>query len=340
MAHDMVRPWIRELAPYLPGKTIEGKVKLASNENNYGPSPQVINGLREAAPKVYLYPHKDRKVTEAIGEYCGEQPENLVVGSGSDELIDLTVKAFKGPVGSHYPTFVQYPAYPKMLGEKYIRSNLNQDYSFDAERFIKETEEANLLFLCTPNNPTGTIIEPAEVEVVVQTGKVVVVDEAYYEFWGKTCQGLVQDYDNVIILRTMAKAFGLAGLRIGYAIASEEVAAALRKVKPPFDVNNLAQEAAILALKDIDYMRETVGKIMKDRERLAKKLAEKYRVVPSQTNFVLVDVSPETADGFYERMLKAGFVVRNIGSFTGFDGNWIRITVGTKKETDRLLQVL
>ena len=337
---DYAHDWVHGLTPYSPGKTVEGAVKLASNENDWGPSPKVISGLRRKVKEVFRYPHRDNDVKEALAGYCGAKAENIVLGNGSDELIELIVKAFRGPIASHYPTFLEYPTYAAIYNVPYMGSKLGPGFAFEAERFISETSAANLIFLCTPNNPTGTVIEPADVEKVAKAGKIVVVDEAYAEFWGKTLVPLAKDYPNIIVLKTMAKAFGLAGLRMGYAVASQEIAQALSKVKSPFNVNSLAHEAALLALADVPYMRRTVGKIVRDRGRLERALAKKYRVIPSKTNFILADVSPMKPGEFYDRMLKRGFVVRPQPAFDGFPGSWVRITVGTTGENTGLIRAI
>ena len=335
-----MKEWISELAPYTPGLTVEGAIKLASNENGYGPSPKVVSGLREKVGEVFRYPYKDAQVKEALARYCGAKPENIVLGNGSDELIDMIMKSFKGPVASHYPTFVEYPTYARVYNERYISSRLNQDLSFNARSFMEETKEANILFLCTPNNPTGTVIDLCDIKAVAQTGKLVVVDEAYFEFHGGTAAGLIRELPNLVVLRTMAKAFGLAGLRFGYAIASPEVAVALNKVKAPFNVNYLAHEAAMLALRDLAYMKRTVRRILSDRRALERKLAEEFRVIPSRANFLLVDVSPLEPQEFFDVMLKHGIVVRPQPRFEGFEGNFVRITVGTTQENRRLVAAL
>jgi histidinol-phosphate aminotransferase len=335
-----MKEWVNYLSPYSPGKTVEGTIKLSSNENNYGPSPKVIAGLKKAIPRIFMYPHKDEEVKEAVAKYCGAKPENIVLGNGSDELIELIIKAFHGPIASHYPTFLEYPTYAKIHNMPYISSNLDPGFEFDADRFIDETKDARLIFLCTPNNPTGTVIKPADVEKVAKTGKIVVVDEAYSEFWGVTYAKLPTINPNVIVLKTMAKAFGLAGLRLGYAIATPEMAQALNKVKAPFNVNYVAHEAAMLALKDLPYMRRTVKKILKDRVIVAKALSKKYTLIPSKTNFLLVDVSPLTPKEFFDKMLKQKIVVRPQPKFEGFPGNWVRITVGTTEENKMLVKAL
>ncbi|MFH0862273.1 MAG: histidinol-phosphate transaminase [Candidatus Altiarchaeota archaeon] len=335
-----MKEWVKYLAPYSPGKTVDGTIKLSSNENNYGPSPNVIAGLKKSAHKVFMYPYKDEEVKAALAKYCGAKPGNIVLGNGSDELIELIVKVFHGPIGSHYPTFAEYPTYAKMHDIPYVSSNLGAGFAFEAGRFLRETKDARILFLCTPNNPTGTIISRYDVEKVAATGKIVVVDEAYAEFWGVTYADLPSKCPNVIVLKTLAKAFGLAGLRIGYAIAAPDVADALARVKAPFNVNYVAHEAALLALKDLPYMRRTVKKLVKDREVVAKSIAKRFKVIPSETNFLLVDVSPMSPGEFFDRMLKEKIVVRPQPRFEGFPGNWVRITIGTSAQNRKLMKAV
>ena len=335
---EHMKECIKYLAPYSPGKTVEGAIKLSSNENNYGPSPKVLAGLKKSIHKIFMYPHKDEEVKAALARYCGAKPENIVLGNGSDELIELIVKVFHGPIGSHYPTFAEYPTYAKMHDIPYVSSDLGEGFGFEADRFLRETREAKILFLCTPNNPTGTTISRSDVKKVAATGKIVVVDEAYAEFWGVTYADLPSKYPNIIVLKTLAKAFGLAGLRIGYAIAAPDVADALERVKAPFNVNYVAHEAALLAMKDLPYMRRTVKRIVRDRGIVAKALGKRFRVIPSKTNYLLVDVSPMAPSEFFDRMLKEKIVVRPQPRFEGFPGSWVRITIGTSAENKKLVK--
>ncbi len=166
---ELAKPWIKDLVPYLPGETVPDTIKLASNENGWGPSPKAVQAIIEAASKVFRYPYRDLEVIDAIASYSGSKRGNIVLGNGSDELIDMVIKAFKGPVASHYPTFLEYHAFTKLYGMDYIRSPLNEDFSFDADRFLQDAQDANILFLCTPNNPTGTTISPADIEKVAES---------------------------------------------------------------------------------------------------------------------------------------------------------------------------
>lgn len=340
MNKNYIKPWIEEVEAYIPGKTIEGCIKLASNENNYGPSPKVLAAINKSRFFIHMYPYKDAQLKDAVGRYCGVSGDNIIFGNGSDELIDIILKTFRGPLLTFKPTFASYRIYASILNEKYFEVNLRRDFSFPLNEFIEQIKKANIIFLCTPNNPTGTKITKKEIKEILDEEKPVVVDEAYFEFCNETAVGLLRDYDNLMILRTFAKAFALAGLRIGYCIANPETIRMLHKVKPPFNVNLIAQEAALAALGDIPYMKSTVKKIVRDKEKLYKKLSEKYKPLKSYTNFIFVDVSPHTAIQFYERLLKKGFITRPFGKIGGFPGEYCRITVGTTKETQKLLSAL
>lgn len=331
-AEDSVNPWIRDLKPYVPGQTREGFVKIASNENNYGPSPKAVSAIKESASLVYRYPYKDEIVRGKIAGYCSLAKENIVVGNGSDELIDLIVKAFKGPSCGVAPSFSEYKIVSKTNGLEYIEVPLAEDFSFPITEFTKKTGESNLIFLCSPNNPLGNTIPLDVIKEILDLGKVTVIDEAYYEFYGKTILDLLSDYDNLIILRTFAKAFGLAGLRAGYAVASPKLIDYVSKTKPPFNVNYLAQEAMLAALDDLAYMQDCVGKICEDREEMTGKLSQKFKVFPSQANFILADAFPRSAQEVFDFFLSKKIIIRKFGEFPGFPGQYIRVTVGTSKE--------
>lgn len=339
-AADNVKPWVKDIPAYVPGETREGFIKLASNENNWGPSPKVVEALIRKATKVYKYPYKGELVREKTAQYCGASKENIVLGNGSDELIDLVVKTFRGPSLGVTPSFAEYKVVSKTNGMEYLEVRANTDFSFPKDEFMKASEKANLIFLCNPNNPLGNTVSSETIKEILDLGKITVVDEAYFEFSGTTAFPLLNTYDNLIILRTYAKAFALAGLRVGYAIADRKIISLISKTKPPFNVNSLAQEACLAALDDIQYMRDCVEKIIKDRETMAQNLSVKYKVFPSCANFVLVDVSPMKAEDFFEKLLKEKIIVRCFKKFPGFTGEFVRITVGTSGENEKLYAAL
>ncbi|RLI88204.1 MAG: histidinol-phosphate transaminase [Candidatus Altiarchaeales archaeon] len=335
-----IKPWAMEIEPYIPGKTMKGYIKLASNENNYGPSQRVIEALQKGIEEVNIYPYRDEELRGKVADYCKVDRENVILGNGSDELMDLIFKIFKGPILGVNPSFSGYKIFTLALGEKYLEINLKEDFGFPLDEFIEKSKEANILILCSPNNPTGGVISEEDIKAVLDQGKITVVDEAYYEFYGKSFVPLISEYPNLIVLRTFAKAFALAGLRIGYAISNSGIINALYKVKPPFNVNSLALVSAIAALDSKDYMKTTVERIKIDREILFRELSKKFKAFRSEANFILMDVSPIKATEFFENLLKKGIIVRAFGKFSGFIGEYVRISVGTSEENRKLIEAL
>jgi len=341
--------WISDVSPYIPGRIKDNFIKLASNENNYGPSKRVIDIIKGKSGDIFRYPYKDELVKEKISEYCNSSigknliwPENIILGNGSDELIELLIKTFQSPYIGFYPSFVEYNRVARIFNEIYYEIPLNDDWTFDCGKFInnEKFKKAGVVFLCSPNNPTGGIIEKSDIEKILKFNKIVVVDEAYYEFSNLTALDLIDNYENLIVLRTMSKAFGIAGLRMGYGIADKEIIKFLHKVKPPFNVNILAQEAALAALDDVDFMEQNVERIVKDREIMGKILGKKFKVFGSRTNFLFADVSPYTAKEFFDKLYKKKIIVRPFGKLDGFKGEYARNTVGTEEENKILIEVI
>jgi len=194
--------------------------------------------------------------------------------------------------------------------------------------------------ICSPNNPTGGVVSEDDLREVLESGRTTVVDEAYTEFHGRSFAYLVGEYENLVILRTFSKAFALAGMRVGYAIAGRQVAEMLDRVKPPFSVSSPAIAAANAALDDLDYMRGTVARIVKDRGVLYDALGGKYRAYPSESNFILADVSPQRSGDVCRRLLDRGIIVRDLGRYPGFSGEYIRVSVGTTAENRAFVEAL
>ena len=341
-AAGLMKPWVTGLDGYVPGRMREGFVKLASNENNYGPSPKVIAEIKKWARRAYIYPYRDDEVVEGAAKYAGVGTENIVPGNGSDEIIELILKTFKGPVGSISPTYSEYRLFSEAVGEEYVSSRLGGGFCFDAGRFIRETQRANILFLCSPNNPTGGVIPREDVAKVAETGKIVVVDEAYWEFSGeKSAACLVSEYENLIVMRTLSKAFGLAGGRFGYAIANPEIAKVMLKIKAPFSVSLITQAAAIAAFKDTTHMRKCARSIREDTKLVYKELSRRFKACPTRSNFVFFDTSPKyTSKEFFDRMLEKMIIVRSFGRVEGFAGEYSRVSAGTREETKKFVKAL
>jgi histidinol-phosphate aminotransferase len=337
---DNIRESVWSLPEYIPGEYREGCIKLASNENNWGPSPKVVNVLRAWSKRTHLYPYQDDEVRNKLAKYAGVGLDNIVLGNGSDELMDMAVKVFKGKVAGSYPSFSEYPIVAGAAGETYVSVRLEDDFTFNAERFLQEAANCRLAFLCSPNNPTGLSIPDEALKAVLDCGKVVVLDEAYYEFSGKTRVKWIKDYPNIVILRTMSKAFALAGLRIGYAIADPEAVKAMLKVKIPFNVNSLAEAAALAALDDIPYSKKCVKNIVAARETFYRALSKRFKAIKSESNFVFADVSPMSAQDFFDKMVEKNIIVRKFGKFKGYPGEYIRISPGTASENKKFLKAL
>jgi len=337
---DLVKSWVFNLEKYVPGEFRPGYIKLASNENNYGPSPKVVKAVGEYASKSYIYPYLDVEVRRKCAKYAGVGVECVMTGNGSDELMELVLKTFKGPVAGFYPSYASYRIFPSMLGMGYSEVSLGRDFSFDVDDFLEKAGSARICFVGSPNNPTGNVIRGEDLVKILNTGKIVVLDEAYYEFAGKSFVKLTKEFKNLVVLRTLSKAFGLGGLRVGYAIADSETIGFVSKLKPPFSIASISEVAALAALDDLKYMRECVRKIVRDRETLYEKLGTSFKVCPSKTNFLLMDVSPMTAEEFYSKMIKQKIIVRKFGKLKGFKGNYVRITVGTVEENKILVSAL
>ncbi|MFN4133468.1 MAG: pyridoxal phosphate-dependent aminotransferase, partial [Candidatus Hadarchaeales archaeon] len=232
-----------------------GAINLASNESPYGPSPKVIRTLREEVERAGVYPDpKAGKLKEAIAKYVGVDPACISIGNGSDELMDLTCRLF---LNEGEMVAIPLPSFP--FYELSSLSNGGKPFFFNLpgfmwkEEILEKIEGKRLLFAGRPNNPTGTSPDETLVEKFAERVDVVVLDEAYVEFAGNSLAKAAAEMENVIVLRTFSKAFGLAGLRIGYAICNRRIAESLEKVRAPFNVNRMAQAAALAALQDLKF---------------------------------------------------------------------------------------
>ena len=242
---SMVKPHVFGLEKYVPGEYREGFIKLASNENNYGPSPKVVNAIMENAGRVHVYPFLDAEVKKLAAKYAGVGVDSVMMGNGSDELMELVLKTFNGPVAAVYPSYASYRIFPRMLGMEFFDVGLLPDFTWDVDDFIAKSKRANLYFIGNPNNPTGNLVEEEDLVRLLDEGKIVVLDEAYTEFSGGTHIKLTGEYDNLLVLRTLSKAFGIGGLRVGYMVGNPETVSYVNHLKPPFSIALLAEFAAM-----------------------------------------------------------------------------------------------
>ena len=346
------------IAPYEPGKPIEelerelgihDAIKLASNENPLPPSDRVQKAVAAALTTLNRYPDgSGHYLRAALAKRHGVTQEQIVLGNGSNELIELAVRAFLRPgeeaVVPH-PSFVVYPMIVQAAGGVRVMVML-KDYRLDLEAMARAiTPATKLVFIANPNNPTATIVTTAEVErfmTRVPERTIVVFDEAYVEFaMGPDFPdslAYVRQGRKVLVLRTFSKAASLAGLRVGYTVADADAVALMNRIRQPFNVNSLAQAAALAALDDDGHVLECVRMIEAGRAYLYdefRALGVKY--VPARANFILADVGRSATD-IYQKLLTHGVIVRPLTSF-GMESA-LRVTVGTPEENRRLVRAL
>jgi histidinol-phosphate aminotransferase len=349
---------IAKLQPYPPGKPLEelereygitDSIKLASNENPLGPSPLALEAIRANLHKLHRYPDGSGfYLRRRLSELLGVAEASIVLGNGSNEIIDLAIRTFVQPGGEVVmaePTFLVYKLMVQAVGGLAVRIPL-KDFTHDLEAMgAAITPGTRLMFLNNPNNPTGTVISRHDFEGFrsrVPKDVIIVLDEAYMEFAdpAATCTGIEYQEGEppVVVLRTFSKAYGLAGLRIGYGIMPPPVANYLNRVRQPFNVNSLAQVAALAALDDKEFFRKTLEAVREGLEFLFKELSRMgIAALPTQANFFLVDVGTD-ARKVYEALLRRGVIVRAMNAY-GLN-TYIRLTVGRPEENRRLIRAL
>jgi len=320
-------------------------VKLDGNENPYGCSPKVHQALA-AYPYYHNYPDPaQRELRKALEEYTGLGAQYIVCGTGSDDLIDLILRLFLragDEVINCPPTFGMYPFSTDVCGGRVVDVPRTGDFGLDVTGMKKAlTDSTKVIFVASPNNPTGNAASVKEIKELVDTGRIVVVDEAYFEFSNNVTMGdLVPLYPNLIVLRTFSKWAGLAGLRIGYGFFPIEIADYLMKIKQPYNASAAAQAAVLASLADIDYLRANAAKIVMERERLCGRLQGLgwLRPYPSQANFVLCSLQEGNAQEIWQGLRKKGIFVRYFD--TPGLRDCLRITVGRPEDTDALVKAL
>jgi histidinol-phosphate aminotransferase len=331
------------LPAYVPGRSIPGAIKLASNEVPGGPLPSVARAIAEATKEVHRYPDTGAgDLTARLSAKLGEPVERIAIGCGSVSLCQQLIQAVcttREEVVFAWRSFEAYPILTQVVGAKQVRVPLTDDHALDLDALSAAiTENTRMVFVCTPNNPTGTVLRTAELERFLDSVPkhvLVVLDEAYHEFINDpdVPNGieLARRYENVAVLRTFSKAYGLAGLRVGYCVAPEAVATAVRKVYVPFSVNHLAQVAAIASLDAEEELFERCREIMGERVRVRDALlGAGYDVPETQANFVWLPLGERTA-AFNEHCLEHKVIVR------AFAGDGARVTIGTPQENDVFL---
>jgi histidinol-phosphate aminotransferase len=354
---EQVPEYIRTLIPYEPGKPIEEvereygiahSVKLASNENPLGPSPKALAALRARLDQLHLYPDGDCfYLKNGLAKKLGVAPEDLIIGNGSNEIIELAARTFMRPGDEAVmaeQAFVVYQLIVQAVGGKSKQvplRNFTHDLRAIADAISPRTR---IVFLANPNNPTGTIFRQDEWEVFlakVSADVLLIVDEAYFEYVGDPGypDSLKYHADGraILTLRTFSKLYGLAGLRIGYGIAPKELVAMMQRVRQPFNVNAAAQWAALAALDDADHVKRSLEV---NRQGLKYLQGEFVRLgleyVPSHGNFVLVRVGK--GQEIFQQLLGQGVIVRPMGAYKFPE--YVRVTVGTAEENRKFIEAL
>jgi len=393
-AVNFVRPDIAAMKPYtpiLPFEVLSQKlkrvpeqiVKLDANENPYGPSPKVREALA-TAPFLHIYPDPDSTaLREALAKFTGMPLDRLLAGAGADELIDLILRAVIEPgdvVIDCPPSFGMYPFSSAVNAAKYVAVPRREDFSLDIEaieRAVKSEPRAKVLFVCSPNNPDGSVVGDEDLRRLLKLPVLIVLDEAYVEFahrmnsmadTGKRAEArsssLLQqasgyqaddssaalgkaghiawtlDHPNLVVLRTFSKLAALAGLRVGYGAFPDWLLPHLWKIKQPYNVNVAASIAALASLNDLPYLQLNVDRLAAERDRLWSKLNEfaYLKLYPSQSNFILCRVIDRDAKALKQALEAQGVLVRYFDK-PGLS-NCIRVSVGTPEQTDALVQTL
>ena len=331
---------------------ITGSIKLASNENSWGPSPKAVAAIRDMLTGLHRYPDgSGYYLTQAIAEWVDAVPEEIILGNGSNEIIEFLVKAFVrsgDEVITSHPSFLMYQKFVQVRDGKNIVIEL-KDMQHDLDAIAGAvTDRTRLIFLDNPNNPCATLISKkrfADFLTKVPESVIVVLDEAYIDFVDPAeridVQALIRNPEGIpaiVALRTFSKAFGLAGLRVGFGIMHADIASLLHRVRQPFNINLPGQAGALAALKDQEHYDKTMNGTRDGRQWLSRQVETMgCKPYPSHTNFFLIDVRGD-ATGLYEAMLHKGVIVRSMKAY-GYP-NFIRITVGTEEENNRFIKTL
>lgn len=359
---ELIRPDIAFLKPY-QAHVVEGNIKLDANENPFSWPAGMREELFSGTFAFNRYPDGEAKLLrQAIGGYNGVNTEEILVGNGSDELIQIILHTFGGRGRSlliHPPTFTMYAAAAAITSTAVINVPLLEGTRLDLKTMLQycadnsqgdlaaypgddqvRAEKAGVIIICNPNNPTGTLFPREEILQIIENSKsLVVVDEAYTEFSGETLIDLINDYPNLLIMRTFSKAFGMAALRLGYVAGNRELITCLNKVRQPFNVNSFSQQAGVTALKYAASYGDQIEIIKKEMQMLYNELNKVpgLSVLPTGANFILF--KPKDADRWAAELSAKGFTVRNLGELPGL-GKCLRMSSGTPEENKAFLKAV
>ncbi|KMY54014.1 histidinol-phosphate aminotransferase [Bacillus sp. FJAT-27231] len=359
MSENLWRSHVRDLDPYIPGQAAEEAkkqekvtdiIRLATNENQLGPSPKAIEAMVKAIQEAHFYPDLTcLELRTKLGELHGIDPENYVVANGADNIINLVIASYVNSgdeVVYCTPTFSEYHKNTLLMGGVPVEIPTTKDHKFDLKAMLEAiTEKTKVVIVCNPNNPTGTIVDEEDLRAFfnrLPKHVVAVLDEAYGEFITRenypTGVEYIKEGLSVITIRTFSKLYGLAGMRVGYAMASQELIQPLQRVREPFACNRVAHAGALGALEDIEHKHKTLAENKHEMEKLVKEFHSLgYEVEASHTNFLFVDMKKET-DSIAEELASRGLIIRPCAAW-GYP-TYARISIGTTSQNDKLVKAL
>jgi histidinol-phosphate aminotransferase len=341
---NLVRPAVRGLAAYHIDET-SVRVKLDAMENPFLLPEKIRKEIGRSAQQALINRYPDpsaKKLKQAIARYWKMEPERMLLGNGSDELIQTVILAFGGPMLVPTPSFAMYEITTRALSQKVVTVPLTNEFDLDSDAVIKAARrtKAKVIFLACPNNPTGNRFSDAAVRKVLENvDAAVVIDEAYYSFSGRTFLPYLKWHRNMIILRTLSK-IGLAGLRIGVLTASKEVIGELNKIRLPYNINTLSQAAGLVALKHATTLNKQISLLISERRKLYNALLRTPGVspFPTETNFILIWIE-KNATKVFQALKKRGILVKNLDRPGPLKG-CLRVTIGTPAENTEFLTEL
>ena len=346
MSSRYLRKELRALKPYIVDRA-KYRIRLDANESFIRLEDYLIDEMKEVISSALFnrYPDADSEgVCSLYAKYAGVSCKSIMAGNGSDELIQVMVNTFveKGEkVVVLSPDFSMYSFYTEVGGGVPLKIESDEEFNIDIDYLIKEVVRINpkMIILSNPNNPTGAIIEREKLIKLIESCKcLVVIDEAYFEFYGETLVDKIDEFDNLIILRTCSKAAGMAAIRLGFLITNQELLSELKSVKPPFNVNSISQSFGEVILKNRNIIKLNADKIIQQREILTRELSKfkQLKLFKTKANFILIKL--EEAVALNKKLLEKGIKIRSFGG--GKLTNCMRITVGSKSENVGILEVI
>ncbi|MBR2558137.1 MAG: histidinol-phosphate transaminase [Methanobrevibacter sp.] len=358
------RQIVEDMDSYVPGRSQDEIasefnlnkdeiIKLGSNENPWGPSPKAIEAIKNELTSINRYPESQHaELISEIADYAGVEPNQIIVGGdGADEIIDVLAKTFINEEDEFIvplPSYMYYEYLLKQYGAKpvYAKWDLDENKLDVDSIYEKITPKTKMIFLCSPNNPTGTLIDRDVLKKIAGDNPdiLIIIDEAYFEYSEVTNKDLINEFDNIFIIRTMSKVLGLAGMRIGYGLACEEIIEYMHRIKPVFSLTKLSFVAAINTFKDTQYIKNSIEKGIESRQYLYDELSkiDSLNVFPSKSNFMLIGIKDTgfTAAELTLELMKRGIIVRDCTSFKGLDEYWIRISICTLEEDKKFIEII